>query len=364
MSSIGDRVLQSLEHICPDLRHREVAEQIGMTPDAFSRALSGQRRFASVELARLSEMIGADLHWLITGHPDPNKLSIAARHNFDHATGRRTIPGREGDAQALEDIALAYRQAYPEPEPESSATWPKSPAAAREGLGPDFVRHFADRLEQHLSIGVIRVPELSTAYSFTVGGRTVIAIPATGNWFRENWDLAHELGHLVLGHHDDGISQATADNREAASNAFAADLLLPAETLKDVDWDSMGDEDLASLVWDWGVSTDALCRRLKALTGQIPTSVARWAAGPTQRLLRHHLSIDSELDEITTRMEHASQRRFPLSLQEAHLERVASGDIGKATLAWMLGIDASALEVDSPEISEVDAGDLAAALGL
>ena len=355
-------MLQVLEQACPELRHREVAEQIGMTPDAFSRALNGKRQFASVELARLSELIDADLHWLITGQPDPNRLSVAARHDFDHATGRRTVPGREGDAQALEDIALAYRQAFPGPG--SSGAWPKSPVEVREALEPDFVRPFAHRLEQHLGIGVVRVAELSTAYSFTVGGRPVIAVPATGNWFRENWDLAHELGHLVLGHHDDGISEADADQHEAAANAFAADLLLPAESLKGIDWDSIGDKDLARLVWDWGVSTDALCRRLNAVTGQVPACVARSAVGPTQRLLRHHLSIDSELDAITTRMEQSSQRRFPLSLQEAHLERVASGEVGRATLAWMLGIDAAALEVDSPEIPEIDEDELAAALGL
>jgi hypothetical protein len=63
-------------------------------------------------------------------------------------------------------------------------------------------------------------------------------------------------------------------------------------------------------------------------------------------------------------MDAAAQRRFPLSLQEAHLKRVESGEIGRATLAWMLGIDATALEVDSPEIPEVNADDLASALGL
>lgn len=342
----------------------EVAERIGMTPDAFSRALSGERRFASIELARLSEMTGEDLHWLITGQPDPSRLIVAARHDFDHATGRRTVPGHEGDAQVLDDIALAYRQAYPEPKPLSGNAWPRSPAAVREALGPDFVRPFADRLEQRLDIGVVRMPELSTAYSFTVGSRPVIAIPATSNWFRGNWDLAHELGHLVMGHHDDGISEAEADRREAAANAFAADLLLPAESLDGIGWDSIAGQDLARLVWDWGVSTDALRRRLNALTGQVPAPVARWAAGPTQRLLRRHLPIGSQRDEITIRMDQAAQRRFPLSLQKAHLERVASGAIGRATLAWMLGIDVDALEVDSPEISEVEADELAAAIGL
>jgi IrrE N-terminal-like domain len=368
MSSIGDRVLQRLEQVSPGLAHRDVAEQIGMTPDAFSRALHGKRQFASIELARLAELIRADLHWLITGQPDPNRLRIAARHNFDRATGQRTIPGRAADDQTLADIALAYRQAYPDPEkdPERriAASWTESVAAVQEALGPAFVRRFADRLEQRMGLGVVRVAELSTAYALTVGGRWIIALPATASWFRENWDLAHELGHLVMGHHDDEINGPQADGHEAAANAFAAELLLPAETLKRIDWDSASDEELARLVWDWGISTDALCRRLDALFGQPPPRVARWATGPTQRLLRHHLSIDSELDEITARMDEAAQRRFPRSLQEAHLERVASGAIGRETLAWMLGIDVQTLEVDSPEGSEVSANDLASALGL
>jgi transcriptional regulator with XRE-family HTH domain len=362
MSSIGDRALQSLKQLSPRPRQRDIAERIGMTPDAFSRALSGKRQFASIELARLAEQIGADLHWLITGQPDPNRVSIAARHDFDHATGQRTIPGRADDEQTLADIALAYRQAYPEPG--KVPDWPGSPASVREALGPDFVRPFADRLEKHLGVDVVRVAGLSTAYSFTIGGRPVIAVPATGNWFRENWDIAHELGHLIKGHHDNGISKNDADQHEAAANAFAAELLLPAAVLKSMEWDLIGDDGVAELVWSWGVSTDALCRRLCALLGHAPECVARWASLPTQRLLRHHLLIESELDEITVRMDAAAQRRFPLSLQEAHLELVASGTISTATLAWMLGIDAAALEVDVPEIPEVDVNDLATALGL
>lgn len=362
MSSIGDRVLQRLERLSPRPRHRDVAEGIGMTPDAFSRALNGKRQFASIELARLAEQIGADLYWLITGQPDPNQVSVAARHDFDHSSGQRSIPGRAGDEPTLADIALAYRQAYPGPG--TVPDWPGSPASIREILGPNFVRPLADRLEKFLGVDVVRVAELSTAYSFTVGGRPVIAVPATGNWFRENWDIAHELGHLIGRHHDEGLTQSDADQHEAAANAFAAEFLLPAADLKSVEWDRMGDDELAAVVWSWGVSTDALCRRLCAVLGYTPNCVARWAAHPTQRLLRHHLPIDSELDEITARMDAASQRRFPLSLQEAHLERVASGVISTATLAWMLGIDAATLEVDSPEIPEVDVDELASALGL
>jgi hypothetical protein len=362
MATIGDRALQRLKELSPPPKHRDVAETIGMTPDAFSRALSGKRQFSSIELARLADQIDADLHWLITGELDPHRVSIAARHDFDHETGQRTIPGRAGDGQALADIALAYRQAYSEPG--QLPDWPKSPASVRAALGHEFVRPFADRLEKDLGVDVVRVTELSTAYSLTIGGRAVIAVPATGSWFRENWDIAHELGHLTMGHHDDGLNQGDADRHEAAANAFAAEFLLPAAALKAVEWDLISDDELAAFVWEWGVSVDALCRRLDALLGYAPSSVARWAAHPTQRLLRLHLRIDSELDEITSRMDAASQRRFPLGVQEAHLELIASGAVSKATLAWMLGIDADSLDVDTPEVPEADVDDLATALGL
>jgi transcriptional regulator with XRE-family HTH domain len=363
MSSIGERVRDSLDRLSPRLRQRDLAGQIGMTPDAFSRAINGKRQFSSVELALLAEEIGADLHWLITGQADLNRVSVAARHNFDHATGERNVPGRAGDDQTLADIALAYRQAYPEPTTRAN-DWPGSAKAMRDVLGPDFVRPFAGLLERRLGIGVVRVAELSTAYSLTIGGRPVIAVPATGNWFRENWDISHELGHLIRGDHEDGIGPVEADRREAAANAFAAELLLPASELKKFDWDSITDKQLADHVWRLGVSTKALCQRLFVLLDSAPERVAYWAAFPTQRLLRHYLPVPSELDEITARMDAASQRRFPLALQEAHLERAASGAVGTATLAWMLGIDPSALEVDTPTIPEVDVDGLASALGL
>lgn len=234
----------------------------------------------------------------------------------------------------------------------------------RAALGEDFVRPFADRLESRLGVDVVRAAGLSTAYSFALGGRHVIALPATGNWFRENWSMAHELGHLVRGHHDQGLSETEWDRHEATANAFAADLLLPREALAAIDWDSLDAAGLAYLVWQWGVSTDALARRLNALNDGVPDVVREWAGQATQRLLRRHWPSDSGKDEITLRMDTAAQRRFPLALQDAHLKGIASGILGKGTLAWMLGIDPHALEVDIPIVTEVDVDDLAKALDL
>jgi len=362
IGSIGSRALQQIGRVRPGALHRDLAAEIGMTPDAFSRALNGKRSFSSLELASLADALHADVHWLITGEPDPYRVVIAARHGFDHATGRRDVPGRDGDEQALRDVTLAYRQGDPRPRP--AAALPDSAEAARATLGDDFIRPFADRLEERLEVDVVRIADLSTAYSLRLGGRRVIVLPATGNWFWENWSLAHELAHLALGHHDLGLAEADDDPREAAANAFAAELLLPRDALAVVDWDGLDAAGLAALVWRWGVSTDALARRLNALTGYLPDLVRAWAAQPTQRLLRRHWAIDTGIDEITARMDAAAARRFPRALQEQHLERIALGALGKGTLAWMLGIHPEALDVDVPPATEVPTDELVDALGL
>lgn len=334
-----------------------------MTPDAFSRALSGQRAFSSIELARIADALHEDIHWLITGEPDPHRLVVAARHNFDFATGQRDVPGRESDQEVLNNIGLAFRQAYQSVNQEA-APLPPSLEEIRGRLGPSFVRPFADRLESNLGVDVVRVAGLSTSYSFTASGRRVIVVAATGNWFHENWSLAHELGHLAAGHHDDAAS--TIDSHESAANAFAADLLLPAEDLRALDWLSLSPSVLANRVWKAGVSTEALFRRLNYLSIPLSPLVAKWAEQPTQRLLRRHWVPDENgFDPITVRMDDAASRRFPLSLQEEHLTMIADGALGKGTLAWMLGIDPTDLEIDSPPADEeISPDDLAAALGL
>lgn len=365
MGSIGSRVQECIRNQRPDALQREVAEKIGMSPDALSRALNGSRQFSSIELARVADYLSADLHWLITGVPDPNRLTVAARHTVDFETWERNVPGRVADEQTIQDIALAYRQAYRDPV--DLHPLPRTVEEVRLALGDEFVRPFADRIEQRLEIGVVRVAELSTAYSFIVGGRRVIAIPATGNWFHENFSLAHELGHLVLGHHDENLTEDVSHRHEEAAQDFAAQLLLPVDEVKEVSWDMMSDAQLADIVWRWGgVSTKALAQRLANLFSSVPSPVGRWAASPTQRLLRRHLAIDPPHDdEITRRMDEASSRRFPLDLREAHLNGIAAGILGKGTLAWMLGIaPPDGLDVDAPDIPEVGSDDLALALGL
>lgn len=367
--SIGVRVSKLLPAGRP---HNEIAAEIGMRADAFSRALSGQRGFAAIELARLAELLQTDLRYLVTGENDPFRPIVAARHRFDPETGDRDVPSEKADEQVLADIALAYRQVLEGQFERPGRGIVTDSTRVRHLLGPDFVRPFIDRIEERLGVDVVRVAELGTAYSFWVQHRPVIAIPSTGNWFRENWDLAHELGHLAFGHHENGLSKAERDRREAVVNDFAASLLMPEEDMRATRWEVLDAGQLADAVWNLGVSTHALSLRLRNLNLD-QGIVQDWATQPTQRLLRRHWDEEPDevgnlrvfRDRITDRMTEAATRRFPRWLREAHLDKIAKGTLGKGTVAWMLDVQPDQLQVDEPALPQpVDTNDLAKALGL
>lgn len=54
-------------------------------------------------------------------------------------------------------------------------------------------------------------------------------------------------------------------------------------------------------------------------------------------------------------MSDASARSFPNWLKDVHLEGIAGGRLQKRTLAWMLGVDPEALEVDEPQTATMSA---------
>lgn len=335
---VGQRVRQSLG----ERTQKGVAQAVGMAPDAFSRALKGERAFSTLELSELAIKLGADLHWLITGAPDPNALTLAARHAYDHDRREHHLDGAEGDARLIDAVALAYRQVEGSVEASAPVDIPEEPAALRALLGEGFVESLTKRVELVLDVDVVALSGVSTDYAFSVTGRRVVVLRSTGNWFRRNFSLAHELAHIALGHLDE-----RADDAEKAANEFAAQLLVPDASLTATDWSSA--TEVATLLWNLGVSTSVVRFRLEDLDITPSDEVAAGLEGSTQAFLRAHGPTELCGDTaIARRMERSARRRFPRWLEEAHTAAIERGDLGADTLEWMLDVQPGDMAMEAP----------------
>ena len=351
MGSMGE-VGARIRSLMPDgMSQRELADRAGMTPDALSRALSAQRGLSPLEVAAIAQTLGADTHWLITGAPDPFAVSVAARHAWDARTRERINPGRQDDQPALAQVAALYRGAYPQG-PAPSVELPPSPDAVRDLLAPPFVSTFADVVERRLGIDVIRIPGLRTDYAIRIGGRGVIVLATQSSWFRSNWSLAHELGHLALAHHSTYDSPRKIRDDEKTADAFAAALLLPVHVLEEL---VIVDDErvIASLVWGLGVSTEAVRNALRKAKLTASPIVTEALTKATPRLLRDNAAVlrgDATVDPVITREQAASARRFPAPLLSALQTQIDIGAASPELLAWALDVPVD--DIDFPDASD------------
>jgi Zn-dependent peptidase ImmA (M78 family) len=114
------------------------------------------------------------------------------------------------------------------------------------------------------------------------GGRKVIVVNAAHSQERQRFTVGHEIGHLMLHrgdpvHVDEGFRinlrdprAATAEDvEEIEANAFAANLLMPADWLKaDLGGETLDVQDEAEvsrLAMRYGVSPQAMIFRLTSL---------------------------------------------------------------------------------------------------
>ncbi len=144
--------------------------------------------------------------------------------------------------------------------------------AARElrrawGIDMGPMKHMVRLLENHGVLVVFSPTQTSSvdAYSFESASRPVIVLnPVKSDYYRQRFDVAHELGHLVM-HRD---AEPGGRVVEEQANRFASELLMPAAEIQKVlptvmnarAWDALG-----TLKEQWGVSIQALLFRARRL---------------------------------------------------------------------------------------------------
>lgn len=325
------RVRDAIRSNTEGLNQSGIARQADMTQDALSRSLSGQRNFSAGELAVLAKILRVSLQWLITGDP---------REDAHHSDGPPFVRGRlDRVAETVAFPAGAYREVglttssvpvlSPALTPEEAAT--EVAARLADDSTRPFVYDLPAAIEDAYGIGVFVAAEgpAFDARAMVAGEVTYVVVRGTGAWYQANLVLSRELGELVGGRQPE-IGRR-GKQRDRWSWEFAYALLLPAETVRSIDWNKQTPRELAEFLWEAGVSAKALALRLDALGIPRGPALVHADEGTLQLLVWHNPDCLSQHRARAYR-----SPRIPSDLFSAHLKGMREGHVDGTSLAWML----------------------------
>lgn len=251
----------------------ELAQRAGITPPALSQFETGTTRPAPTTRDRLADVLGVPTGFF--------GLPFLDTHDGFFRSLRRTSVADRRRARAMAHIAhdLATSPAIADALPPvdvphySSELASEDPREAeaiaadvrrRWGIGDGPLPNATDLLESH-GVVVIRLPLGSNdvdAFSLPFSDRPIVVLGADKNdRARSRFDVAHELGHLVM--HGEQVWGLPTVERQA--HQFAAAFLMPRDEIIDelptrADW-----AQLFVLKRKWQVSLAALLMRARTL---------------------------------------------------------------------------------------------------
>jgi len=268
------------------LRKSDLAQRLEMSPTAVAAWESGAKRPTAVTVARLALSLGVDPGFFAMRPDDVAALSATPHFRSLRSTTQLARDQAFAYGQLAVDIATSLEKhvecpdqdvpSFPVPidadrwddsGPELAARYVRDQWGMSTGPAPHLVR----LLENHGVLIVFSPPQAASvdAYSFDSRLRPVVVLnPVKHDYYRQRFDIAHELGHLVM-HSDAEPGGRTVEDH---ANRFAAELLMPEAEIRDElptiingpAWQS-----LARSKERWGTSIQALlyrARRLGTLT--------------------------------------------------------------------------------------------------
>lgn len=332
-------------------RKNGLAEAIGKTPTAIAAYESGTKRPAPATVAQLSLALGVSPDFFLPGPGGVEAMSVphfrSLRSTTQIARDRAGAFGRValGIATIQErhvELPNVDLPRYPvaldgdaEGEPEKAARLLRQEWNISSGPFGHAVR----AAENHGVLVVFGPQEGSSvdAYSFEGPLRPVVVLnPLKDDYFRQRFDVAHELGHLVM-HLDAEPGLKTVEDQ---AHRFAAELLMPAEELRDVLPSKANWRRLALLKEKWGVSMQSLLfrgRRLgvmsettyrNAMTTVSARGWRRQEPGPSTSVEQPSLlprAVELLRDHGVDAASLATEARVPLPLFELATARVPVG---------------------------------------
>jgi Zn-dependent peptidase ImmA (M78 family)/transcriptional regulator with XRE-family HTH domain len=261
------------------LRKNQLAAAVETTPTAIGQYEAGVHRPSARTLSRLAMALGVPVEFFQAGHA-PAALE-AAHFRSLRATTQLERDQALAHGRIAADIvaALEARVEFP------AIRLPEHPVAPDEIAGPGPVEaarlaratllgpllgasgpvpHMLRVLESAGVVAVVLPPTTERVDAFSVSAYPrplVLLNPSKGDYWRNRFDSAHELGHLVMHADAEPGSRIVEDQ----AHRFAAEFLMPADEIAGIlpataDWTL-----LAELKSVWGVSMAALLYRARTL---------------------------------------------------------------------------------------------------
>lgn len=261
----------------------QLSSLVGVSPATISKWRSGQQAPEADALERLATVVNVTPEWFTRKPSPPVSIPLFRSNASAHVAARamlqqRLLWGQELAATLEEyvdypDVRLPLRD-YQNPEEITTQEIERAACECRElwGLGRTAVPDLALAVEGAGVIllreetGIAQIEGLS-AWSGAMNRPLILLSADKDNGYRSRFDLAHELGHLVL--HKHITNPADRDRHkllEKQAHYFAGALLLPAETFASEIRMPVTLDDLLLLKRRWGVSVGAIVMRLRALS--------------------------------------------------------------------------------------------------
>lgn len=187
----------------------------------------GPRRFATV----IAHGFGWDLDQLLSGPPESSELQVAVSFKARNPEKARSSPL----VRLARTVSEASAPVYDVP----IEKLPADPAGIRALLEKEGGVSLESLTRWAWDRGVVVIPtpwgQNFSGAAWYVGSRPVVVLSSGQRWLAF-WlfDLAHELGHIALGHTvEEGVveidkpGKETDDQREDEANRFALELLVP-----------------------------------------------------------------------------------------------------------------------------------------
>lgn len=262
------------------LRKSDLAALVDKSPTAVAAWESGAKRPTAATVAQLALSLSVDPGFFAIRPQDVAALSTTPRFRSLRSTSQLARDQAYAYGQLAVDIVNSLERHVEFPDRDV----PSLPVSAddRDGDGPERaaqlvrkkwgiesgpVGHLVRLVENRGVLVVFSPPQAASvdAYSFDSKLRPVAVLnPIKRDYYRQRFDVAHELGHLVM----HGDAEPGGRIVEDQAHRFAAQLLMPADQIRDLLPATMGGNvwwTLARLKEQWGVSIQALLYRARRL---------------------------------------------------------------------------------------------------